>query len=95
VDRFSKAERPFVVAVAVADELNDELTIILNSVAESLATLDFNHPARELLADVKHSAERCVWRTNGLLEYGRRRGIVSHGSTPFVNLLVDDLPPVR
>ena len=39
-------------AASAARGMNDELTVILNSVSESLATLDAEHPARPLLLGV-------------------------------------------
>jgi hypothetical protein len=75
VERLSQTDRVCAIAAAAACDLNDELTIIINGAAESLAELEPGHPARRLLRDVQWAAERCVWKTSGLLNYGARRGL--------------------
>jgi hypothetical protein len=75
VERLSQTDRVCAIATAAACDLNDELTIILNGAAESLAELEPGHPARRLLRDVQWAAERCVWKTSGLLNFGNRRGL--------------------
>jgi hypothetical protein len=45
-------------AASAARGINDELTVILNSVVESLETLDSEHPARPLLLDLELAAKR-------------------------------------
>jgi hypothetical protein len=75
VERLSQADRVCAIATAAARDLNDELTIILNGATESLAELEPGHPARHLLREIQWAAERCVWKTSGLLNYGSRRGL--------------------
>ncbi len=62
-------------ASSAARGMNDELTVILNSVAESLETLDAEHPARPLLLDLKIAAKRCVLISNGLMRYSQRHSL--------------------
>jgi hypothetical protein len=62
------------VAAAAAREFNDELTIILTSLEEVLEYLEDGHPALPLLFDLQSAAQRCVWKTAGLMEFGTRRG---------------------
>jgi hypothetical protein len=75
VERLSQSDRVCAIASAAARDLNDELTIILNGAFESLAELEPGHPARRLLREIQWAAERCVWKTSGLLNYGSRRGL--------------------
>lgn len=74
VERLTHADRACAVAAAAAHDLNDELTIIVNTASSSLETLEPGHPARPLLLELQRSAERCVWKASGLLNYGVRRG---------------------
>jgi hypothetical protein len=75
VERLTQADRVCAVAAAAAHDLNEELTIILNGAALSIEMLEPDHPARPLLSDVRSAAERSVWKTSGLLNYGIRRGV--------------------
>ena len=74
MERLTHADRACAVAAAAAHDLNDELTIIVNTTSYSLETLEPGHPARPLLLDLQRSAQRCIWKTSGLLNYGARRG---------------------
>jgi len=74
VERLTKADRACAVAAAAAHDLNDELTVIVNSVSCSLHLLEPGHPARMLLLDAQSAIQRCVWKTSGLLTYSARRG---------------------
>ena len=74
MERLTYADRACAVAAAAAHDLNDELTIIVNTTSCSLETLEPGHPARPLLLELQRSAERCVWKASGLLNYGVRRG---------------------
>jgi hypothetical protein len=74
VERLTHADRACAVAAAAAHDLNDELTIIVNTTSFSLETLEPGHPARPLLLELQRSAERCVWKASGLLNFGVRRG---------------------
>lgn len=68
------SSRALAVAAAAAHDLNDELTVILTSVTDSLRALDPHHPARPLLLDLRRAAQRCAWKASGLLNYTARRG---------------------
>ena len=74
MERLTHADRACAVAAAAAHDLNDELTIILNTTSFSLETLEPGHPARPLLLDLQRSAQRCVWKASGLLNYSARGG---------------------
>ncbi len=74
MERLTKADRACAVAAAAAHDLNDELTVIVNSVSCSLHTLEPGHPARSLLLEAQGAVQRCVWKTCGLLNYSARRG---------------------
>ena len=73
MERLTHADRACAVAAAAAHDLNDELTIIVNTASCTLQTLEPGHPARPLLLDLQRSAQRCIWKTSGLLNYGARR----------------------
>lgn len=74
MERLTHADRVCAVAAAAGHDLNDELTIIVNTTAYSLETLEPGHPARPLLLQLQGAAQRCVWKTSGLLNYAVRRG---------------------
>ena len=63
------------VAAAAAHDLNDELTVILNSITMSIHALEAEHPAREHLLDLQSAAQRCAWKASGLLNYSARQGV--------------------
>ena len=75
MERLTQADRVCAIAAAAAHDLNDELTIILNGASLSIAELEPGHPARSLVREIQWAAERCVWKTSGLLNYGVRHGI--------------------
>ena len=77
MERFSKADRPYAVAAAVAHDLNEELTVILNSVTRTIDALDPGHPAFPLLVDLLASAQRCAWRSSKLLNFCARKGYLA------------------
>jgi signal transduction histidine kinase len=60
-------DRAGIVAAAAAHELNNELTVILSSVTESLHRLEPDHPARAYLLDLRAAAQRCTWKASALL----------------------------
>lgn len=62
-----RSDRLRSLAAAVAEEFNDELTIILNHVALSLDLLGPEHPALEELKDLERSARRCAEIARDLL----------------------------
>ena len=61
-------------AAAVAHDLNNELTVILTSVSRTIESLEPGHPSRDLLLDLQGAAQRCAWKTHGLLNYSVRAG---------------------
>ena len=95
VERLTKADRACAVAAAAAHDLNDELTVIVNSVSCSLEMLEPGDPLRVLLLEAQSAAQRCVWKTSGLLNYGARRGV--RGShVPMERLVLEaDEPALR
>ncbi|HXS95379.1 MAG TPA: hypothetical protein VN736_12300 [Candidatus Limnocylindrales bacterium] len=74
MESFSRNDRAGAVAAAAAHDLNDELTIILTSLTDSLASLAPDHPARALLIEARGAAQRCAWKASGLLNFSARRG---------------------
>ena len=77
MERLTQADRPYAVAAAVAHDFNNELTIILTAVTQSLEMLDDEHPAVDLLLDLQDAAQRCAWRAAGLLNFSARKGLLS------------------
>jgi signal transduction histidine kinase len=62
------------IASAAAHDLNEELTVIVNAAALALDELAPSHPARPLLIELQQAAQRCAWKTSGLLNYSARKG---------------------
>ena len=92
MERLIYADRACAVAAAAAHDLNDELTIIVNTTSSLLQTLEPGHPARPYLLELQRSAQRCVWKTSGLLNYGARRG-VRPGSATMERLILESCEP--
>ena len=63
------------IASSAAQDLNDELTIILNGVAVAFGKLEQGHPARPMLLEIQGAAQRCATRATGLLLYSWNRGV--------------------
>ncbi len=61
-------------AAAAAHDFNDELTVILSSVSDSIQALEPGHPARPYLLDLQDAARRCARKSHGLLRFGTKRG---------------------
>ncbi len=74
VERLTRNQRASAVAAAAAHDINDEMTIIVNSAWESLQLLEPGHPARLLLHDLGAAAQRCVWKTSAMLNFSTRDG---------------------
>ena len=68
----SNAKRAGAVTAAAAHDFNNELTVILSSVTGVLAQVPADHPARQLLLDIRAAAQRCVWMTSALLNFSAR-----------------------
>jgi hypothetical protein len=75
VERLSGNDRASAIAAAVAQDLNDELTVILSTVTESLGALDDAHPAHPMLVELHSAAQRCAGRAARLLTYSSHRGL--------------------
>jgi hypothetical protein len=63
------------VAAAAAHDLNDELTIILGSVAAWLEATPAEDPDHDLLIALRAAAQRCAWKTAALLLASERVGV--------------------
>jgi len=72
VEPLTAADRACAVAAAAAHDFNNELTVILSSVAGALGAVPAENPARELLLDIQAAAQRCVWKASGLLNFTAR-----------------------
>ena len=74
VERLQKTDRVCAIAAAAAHGLNNELTVILNSVSNSIPTLEPGHPARPDLLDLHLAVLRCSRISSSLLEFTARNG---------------------
>ena len=74
MERLLRTDRVCAIAAAAAHGLNNELTVILNSVSNSIPTLEPGHPARPDLLDLHLAALRCSRIASGLLEFSARNG---------------------
>ena len=72
VERNTKTDRASVVAAAAAHEFNNELTVILSTVASSLEALESGYPARASLLELQDAAQRCARNSSGLLRFSKR-----------------------
>jgi hypothetical protein len=75
VERLTRNDRASAVAAAAAHDINDEMTIILNSAWVSLQLLEPGHPARLFLYDLSAATQRCIWKTSAVLNYTSRCGV--------------------
>lgn len=75
VERVVRIDRAYMVAAAAARDFNDELTVIMSSLEGVLEYLEDGHPALPLLNDLQGAAQRCIWKSAGLLEFSSRRGV--------------------
>lgn len=76
VERVVRIDRAYMVAAAAARDFNDELTVIMSSIEGVLEHLEDGHPALPLLNDLQGAAQRCIWKSAGLLEFSARRGVL-------------------
>jgi hypothetical protein len=74
VEPLSRTDRVCAVAAAAAHDLNEELTVILSSITHSLRRLEPGHPARPALLDLQSAAQRCAWKSSGMLNFSARKG---------------------
>jgi hypothetical protein len=76
VERLTQADRPCAIAAAaLAHDFNNELTVILSSVADAIAALEPGHPARRPLRYVESSAMRCARKCGDVLDFSARHGV--------------------
>jgi len=75
VERNNRSDRAIALVAAAAHELNDELTVILNAVAESMDALPPGHPAFFRLIDAQRAAHRCARNAEGMLGFSAQRGL--------------------
>jgi hypothetical protein len=72
VEHLTDTNRACAVAAAAAHDLNNELTVIVNSVTCVLGTVEAGNPAHQLLLDLQAAAQRCAWKASGLLNFSAR-----------------------
>lgn len=75
MERIPRTDRATAVLAAAAHEFNDELTVIMNAVAESLDALPPHHPVYHGLIEAQCAAHRLAQRTQGMLSFSARRGL--------------------
>jgi len=75
VERNARLDHATAVVAAAAHEFNDDLTVILNAVAETLDALPPAHPAYPHLIDAQCAAHRCARRAAAMLAFSARRGL--------------------
>ncbi len=75
-------------AAAAAHDFNNELTVILSSVSNLIASLEPGHPALQQALELQRAAERCARKTSGLLRFGLRRG--GRAVTESLERIIDD-----
>ena len=75
VERITQADRALAVAAAAAHDFNNELTVILSSVTDSIQALEPGHPARTHLQDLQEAAWRCARTNLALLRFGLKHRI--------------------
>jgi len=88
VERITKADHAYAVAAAAAHDFNNELTVILSSVANTIMSLEPGHPARPHLLDLQEAAHRCTRTTSGLLAFSLSRG-ARLSAAPFESLIAN------
>jgi C4-dicarboxylate-specific signal transduction histidine kinase len=74
VERITRIDRTGAVAAAAAHDWNEELTVILSSIDSLLETVTASGPARQILLELRGAAQRCAWKSSGLLNFAARRG---------------------
>ncbi len=74
MERLFKGDQAYALAAATAHEFNNELTVILSTVAALIRELKPGDPGRERALELQDAAERCAQKTADLLRFGVRRG---------------------
>ena len=75
MERNPKTDRAAAVVAAAAHDVNDELTVIMNAVAESLDALSPAHPLYFGLIEAQCAAHRLARRAEEMLGFSARRGL--------------------
>lgn len=88
VTKAVKIDRAYAVSAAAARDFNNELTVILSSLSESLESIEEDHPARVRLLDLQGAAQRCVWIAAALQQYSAQRGV--RPSAALMESLIDE-----
>ena len=86
MESYKHPERVSAVVAAAAHELNDELTVILSSITDSLDSLGAGHATAPLLEDARAAAQRCAWKTGSILHFARTQG-ARPAATPLAILI--------
>jgi hypothetical protein len=86
MERLTKADRACaVVAAAIGNDFNSELTVVLNGLALGIAKLEPGHPARQPFSEAQVATQRCASLCLEMLRYSARAGIRPvRGSVPAV-----------
>ena len=82
VEQIRMQNRTAALAGAVASEMNDELTVIINGVLSE-------RPTCEDLAAVERASLRCAGIAKGLMQFAERNGV--RRPLPLRSLLEEDL----
>jgi len=70
----TKEQRVVIFLAMIGHEMNDELTVMVGGIAEALAQLSPDHPARGSLLDLQAAAQRCCWKVSCMINYASRNG---------------------
>jgi len=62
-------------AAAMAQDFNNELTVILSAAQRAISTLEPGHPARVELSDLQRAARRCARKCGKALTFSASQGI--------------------
>jgi hypothetical protein len=75
VGSLTKEKRACAVTVALAEALNDELTVIMSNVSLLMNAIEPEHPARESLIELNRASLRCARRSAEALDFIERQGV--------------------
>ncbi len=62
-------------AAAMAQDFNNELTVILSTAERAIATLEPGHLARIEISELQQAARRCARKCNRALAFSANQGI--------------------
>ena len=65
-------DRAAAVMTAFAHDMNNNLTIILSATQTALENMADDDPDRPSLIEAKAAAQRCVWKSSGMLNFAAR-----------------------